>query len=65
MASRPTVVQQSELMQALVLDRNTTEDLGRVEMLWMHPQSHRVLGCICKTGFLKARKLAFNLPQIK
>jgi uncharacterized protein YrrD len=40
------------------------EEMGRVEVLWMYPQAHRVLGFIGKSGFLGTKKLAFKLIQI-
>ena len=54
----------SELLNQLVLDRRTMEEIGRVETLWMHPPAHRVLGFICKAGLLGNQKSAFNLDQI-
>ena len=54
----------SELLNQLVLDRRTMEEIGRVETLWMHPPAHRVLGFICKAGLLGNQKSAFNLSQI-
>jgi uncharacterized protein YrrD len=64
----PTSMRHSELLACLVLDRNTTEDLGRVELLWMYPQVHRVLGFICKSGpqkvWLTNKRSAFTLAQI-
>ena len=44
MSDQPDVIRHSELLHRLVLDRKTTEELGRVERLWMHPPAHRVLG---------------------
>ena len=64
MTTQPEVVKQSDLLNQLVLDRNTMEELGRVDVLWMHPPLHRVLGFICKSGFLGTKKTAFKLPQI-
>ncbi|WP_052128212.1 PRC-barrel domain-containing protein [Neosynechococcus sphagnicola] len=64
MTTRPTVVRQSELLHQLVLDRNTMEALGRIELLWMYPQSHRVLGFICKSGLIGPKKLVFKLAQL-
>jgi len=64
MATQPEVVKQSDLLNQLVLDRNTMEELGHVDVLWMHPPVHRVLGFICKSGFLGTKKTAFNLAQI-
>ncbi|MDX2232525.1 MAG: hypothetical protein NW220_23035 [Leptolyngbyaceae cyanobacterium bins.349] len=64
MTTLPEVVKQSELLNQLVLNRSTMEELGRIEVLWMYPPSHRVLGFVCKTGFLGKRKLAFKLSQV-
>ena len=65
MTTRPEVVRQSQLLNQLVIDRNTMEELGRVELLWMYPQTHRVLGLICKSGLLGTKKLAFKLTQVE
>ena len=65
MATKPTVIRHSELLNSLVIDRTTTDDRGRIELLWMYPQAHRVLGFICKSGLVNAKRLAFTLPQIK
>lgn len=59
------VIRQSDLLHQLVLDRNTLEELGRVEVLWMYPPAHRVLGFICKSGFLGSQKSAFQLKHIE
>lgn len=64
MATQPEVIKQSELLNQLVMDRNTMEELGHVDVVWMHPPVHRVLGFICKSGFLGAKKTAFNLSQL-
>ncbi|MCU0523486.1 MAG: PRC-barrel domain-containing protein [Elainella sp. Prado103] len=57
-------IRQSDLLNQLVLDRSTLEEIGRVEVLWMYPPAHRVLGFICKSGFLGNQKSAFQLGQI-
>ena len=62
---QPDGIRQSILLNQLVLDRASLDELGRVELLWMYPTQHRVLGFICRSGLLSAKKLAFNLPQIK
>lgn len=64
MATEPEVIRQSDLLNQLVLDRNTMEELGHVDVLWMHPPVHQVLGFICKSGLLGTKKTAFNLDQI-
>jgi uncharacterized protein YrrD len=65
MTVQPEIVKQSHLLNQLVLNHSTMEELGRVEVLWMYPQAHRVLGFVCKSGFLGNRKLAFKLSQIE
>lgn len=65
MAAQPEIVQQGDILNQLVFDRNTMQELGSVDVLWMHPPVHRVLGFICKSGFLGTKKTAFNLAQIK
>lgn len=59
------VVRQTEVLNRLVLDRRTTEEVGRVEQLWLNPQSHQVIGLTCKSGFLGNKKSAFNWMQIE
>ncbi|MBD2328869.1 PRC-barrel domain-containing protein [Alkalinema sp. FACHB-956] len=64
MTAQPDYIKQSELLDQLVLDRASMEELGRVEVLWSYPKLHRVLGFICKSGFMDRRKTAFNLDQL-
>jgi uncharacterized protein YrrD len=63
--SPPPLITHSDLVGGQVFDRDTTEDLGRVETLWMYPQSDRVLGFIVKSGLLGKTKAAVNLKQIR
>lgn len=65
MATLPEVIKHSELLHRLVLHRSTMEELGRIEVLWMYPPMHRVLGFVCKAGFLGNKKLAFKLAQVE
>jgi uncharacterized protein YrrD len=64
MTTLPDVIRQSDLLNQLVLDRTTMEALGRVEVMWMYPSAHRVLGFVCKAGAFGAKKTAFKLGQI-
>jgi uncharacterized protein YrrD len=64
MAKSATPIKQSVLLTRMVLDRRTMEDLGRVEVIWMYPSAHRVLGFVCKSGMFGNRKRALNLAQI-
>jgi uncharacterized protein YrrD len=64
MTSPSDIVKQSDLLNQLILDRHTMSELGQVEVLWMYPKVHRVLGFISKSGWLGAKKAAFNLDQL-
>jgi uncharacterized protein YrrD len=64
MATPSEVVRHADLLNQLVLDSNSLEELGRIECVWMYPQVHRVLGFICKSGFLGGQKLALKLTQV-
>ncbi|NJK30422.1 MAG: photosystem reaction center subunit H [Acaryochloris sp. SU_5_25] len=64
MADSASLLRHSQLLNRLVLDRQTTEALGRIETVWMHPPAHRVMGFICKPGFMSKQRYAFNLKQL-
>jgi uncharacterized protein YrrD len=64
MASQPTLVKHSNFIHRLVIERKTMETVGRVEVLWMYPPAHKVLGFVCKSGLLGTQKTAFTLRQI-
>lgn len=59
------VVRQSDVLNRLVLDRRTTEEVGRVGQLWVNPQSHQVIDLTCKSGFLGNKKSSFSWRQIE
>ncbi|WP_404786407.1 PRC-barrel domain-containing protein [Altericista sp. CCNU0014] len=61
--SSPTY-RHSELLHRLVLDRTTAEEFGKVEVVWMHPEAHRVMGFISKSSFLTKKRFAFKLSQL-
>lgn len=63
MAEAPSI-RQSRFLNQLVIDRSTTEIVGRVEQVWMDPTVHRVLGFVCKQGLWGTRRDVFALPQI-
>jgi uncharacterized protein YrrD len=64
MSTLPEVMHHNDLMHQMVLDRARMEELGRVEVVWMYAPAHKVLGFVCKAGFLGAKKYAFNLSQV-
>ena len=59
------IIKHSEVLNQVVVDSTTMEELGRIEVLWMYPQINRVLGFVCKSGFLGSKKAAFKLPQLE
>jgi uncharacterized protein YrrD len=65
MSKQPEIVKQSDLLNQFVLDRRSLQELGQIEVLWMYPKVHRVLGFICKSGLLGRKKTAFNLDQLE
>jgi uncharacterized protein YrrD len=65
MAEQPASLRHSDLLRKPVLSKGSTQELGWVERIWMHPPAHRVLGFICRPTLLGAKRLAFNLNQLK
>lgn len=59
------IVKQSDVLNQTVLDQSSMQELGQVEVLWMYPKVNRVLGFICKSGWLGKKKTAFNLDQLE
>ncbi|RZM75015.1 PRC-barrel domain-containing protein [Leptolyngbya iicbica] len=48
----PTQVRQSQLHQQLVIDLETTEELGKLSQFLVDVQHHQVEGFVCKKGLL-------------
>lgn len=59
-----SLIQYSKLLGRLVLDRNTTEELGRVDQIWINPETHCAIAITCKSGFLKGNKHTLTWNQI-
>ncbi len=64
MSTQQEVIRHSELMNRLVLDRNTVENLGRLDKVWIDFKSHQVIGFTCKIGLLKGKQKLFHWNQI-
>ena len=64
MTDSAKIMRHSQLLNRLVLDRDTTEELGRIDVVWMHPPAHRIMGFVCKPGFMSKQRYAFNLKQL-
>jgi uncharacterized protein YrrD len=65
MNTQPELVQHAEVLNRLVLDHSTAEEVGRVDQLWLNPQSHQIEGLTCKSGFLGGKKQWFTWAQIE
>lgn len=59
------IAKHSDLVGQLVINRGTTEEVGRIEHLWLNPETHRILGIACKAGMLGRNKQAFIWQQIE
>ncbi len=59
-----TKYRHSELLHRLVLDRTTAEEFGKVEVVWMNPEAHRVMGVVSKTRLRSKKRFAFKLSQL-
>lgn len=65
MDTQPELIKQSEMLNRLVLDCRTTEEVGRVDQLWLNPLFHQVVGLTCKSGLLGGKKRLFAWAQIE
>lgn len=65
MSTDAPILQHSTLMNRLVLERNTADDLGRVDQLWLDCKAHQILGLSCKSGFLGRKRRGFTWAQIE
>ncbi len=57
-------VKQSELLNQLVLDFNTTEIVGRVKKLWLDVKAHQVRGLTCAHGVFDREKHIFSWDKV-
>jgi uncharacterized protein YrrD len=57
-------IKYSELINRLVLNRQTAEEVGRVNDVWLDCNSHKVVGFTCKSGILGSKKRSFFLSEI-
>ncbi|NEO23295.1 PRC-barrel domain-containing protein [Moorena sp. SIO4A5] len=58
-------IKQSQLLNRLVLERQTTEEIGHVDQLLLDYQAHRVVALRCKSGLLGTKKRYFAWGQIE
>jgi len=58
------LIKQSQLIGKLVLDRQTMEEIGKVDRVWLNPHTHRIIGFTSKSGLLGMKKRSFAWQQI-
>lgn len=63
--SDQTIIAWSELVGRLVLNRDTTEELGHLDRLWIDPKTYQLLGVTCKSGFLGRHQHALTWSQVE
>ncbi|NEQ32802.1 MAG: hypothetical protein F6K04_17655 [Leptolyngbya sp. SIO4C5] len=58
-------LRQSQLLGRLVIDYDTTEEVGHVDRLLVNPKSHQVEGLVSKSGFLGRNKQTIAWVQMQ
>ena len=67
MAIEQQVIQYSQLINRRIIDRGTAEEVGKLDELWLNPQSHHVVGFSSKSGGvlrLGVKRHSFTWEQI-
>lgn len=64
-ASSETDIKRSDVINLLVLDYNSTEEVGRVQQLWLDVKTHQVRGLTCASGLLGRAKHSITWEQIE
>jgi uncharacterized protein YrrD len=57
-------IKQSELLNQLVLDFDTTEIVGHVKKLWLDVKAHQVKGLTCTHGMFDREKHTFSWEKV-
>ncbi|CBN53633.1 MULTISPECIES: PRC-barrel domain-containing protein [Kamptonema] len=65
MTTAQQIIKRSDFFNRRVIDRKTVEELGKVDQLWVDPQSHHTIGFTCKSGFLGNKKRWFAWSQVE
>jgi uncharacterized protein YrrD len=59
------IIRQFDLLGKLVINRETTEELGQVDQLWLDLKHHQVMGLTSKAGVMGLRKYFLTWTQIE
>ncbi|MGB3402429.1 MAG: PRC-barrel domain-containing protein [Microcoleaceae cyanobacterium] len=65
MSQQPEALKQSELLNRLVLDRQTAEKVGRISQLLLDNHAQKVIGIVCKSGLFGKEKQILSWEQIE
>lgn len=65
MSSQEGTLKYSDLINRLILDLRTAEELGRVDDLWTAPEEQKVVGIVYKSGFLSGQRKSLPLGQLQ
>jgi len=63
--SDSATIKHSDLLNRLVINIDTTEEVGRVAQLLVDTTVHQVEGLVCKAGFLGRERQAFGWVQVE
>jgi uncharacterized protein YrrD len=65
MSGQQKNIKRSELINRLVIDNNTIEEIGHVDDIWLDTTTHKIVGFTCKANLLSWKKQAFTWEQIE
>ncbi|HEY9762281.1 MAG TPA: PRC-barrel domain-containing protein [Trichocoleus sp.] len=65
MAETLDTLRQGELLNRLVINIDTAEEVGRVSEVLVDTKTHQVEGIVCKTGLLNRERQTFSWVQIE
>ncbi|MGB3533608.1 MAG: PRC-barrel domain-containing protein [Microcoleaceae cyanobacterium] len=65
MSQPDDILKRSELLNRLVLDRQTAEKVGHVSQLLLDNHAQKVVGIVCKSGLLGKQKYILSWEQIE
>ncbi|MEA5579862.1 PRC-barrel domain-containing protein [Nodularia harveyana UHCC-0300] len=65
MSTLSPVLKYSELLNRLVLDRDTVAEVGRVSRFLLDSQAQKIVGFICKSGWLGNQQKTFAWKEIE
>ncbi|HEY9737005.1 MAG TPA: PRC-barrel domain-containing protein [Trichocoleus sp.] len=65
MTATPETLRQGELLNRLVIDINTAEEVGRVAEVLVDIRAHQVEGIVCRSGLMGRERHVYSWVQIE